>query len=62
MSKDCKDCIHSRLILSENGYRACCTLPYKNAIDCIKNNNVNYCENLYTRWLGVSNGRVENDT
>lgn len=38
MSKDCKECINSRLILSENGYRACCTLSYKASKKCLENN------------------------
>ena len=34
MSK-CEECLHSRLIVSENGYHAICCLPEKKAIDCM---------------------------
>lgn len=37
MTKDCKECIRSRLVLSENGYRACCTLSYRDSKKCLEN-------------------------
>ena len=33
--KDCEKCIHSRLIISENGYHHSCCLSSKAAIDCM---------------------------
>lgn len=31
----CKECLNSRLILSENGWHAICTLSQENARDCL---------------------------
>lgn len=42
MDKDCKECINSRLILSENGYKACCTLSYKASKKCLINDKCNF--------------------
>lgn len=33
--KKCEECIHSRLIVSENGYHHSCCLSSKAAIDCM---------------------------
>lgn len=50
MSKNCKECINSRLILSENGWHAVCTLPTDEGLsrDC------EYFENneLYLKIIG----------
>ena len=35
--KACDRCIHTRLILSENGYHSICTLSAKAAANCLKN-------------------------
>lgn len=37
MTKDCKECMNSRLIISENGYKACCTLSYRASKKCLEN-------------------------
>lgn len=31
----CKECLHSRLIISENGYHPVCCLSKKKAMDCL---------------------------
>lgn len=31
----CEKCLHSRMIVSENGYHAVCCLSQKKAMDCI---------------------------
>lgn len=36
--KSCDKCIHTRLIMSENGLHPVCTLSPKAATNCIKNN------------------------
>ena len=33
--KDCEKCLHSRLIVSENGYHSVCCLSQKKAVDCM---------------------------
>lgn len=33
--KDCEKCLHSRLIISENGYHAVCCLSQKKAVNCM---------------------------
>ena len=33
--KDCEKCLHSRLIISENGYHSVCCLSQKAATDCM---------------------------
>lgn len=33
--KDCEKCLHSRFIISENGYHSVCYLSQKAAIDCM---------------------------
>lgn len=33
--KDCDKCLHSRLIISENGYHYACCLSQKEAVDCM---------------------------
>lgn len=33
--KDCEKCLHSRLIVSENGYHSVCCLSQKAATDCM---------------------------
>ena len=33
--KKCEECLHSRIIVSENGYHAACCLSQKKAIDCM---------------------------
>lgn len=33
--KKCEECIHSRLIISENGYHHICCLSQKKATDCM---------------------------
>lgn len=33
--KDCEKCLHSRLIISENGYHSVCCLSQKKAVDCM---------------------------
>lgn len=33
--KDCDKCLHSRPIISENGYHAVCCLSQKKAMDCM---------------------------
>ena len=35
--RNCKECLNSRLILSENGWHAICTLPQRKALDCLAN-------------------------
>ena len=35
---DCKECLYSRLIVSENGYKAICTLGTDNSTKCLLNN------------------------
>ncbi len=35
--KDCEKCLHSRVIVSENGYHSVCCLSQKAAIDCMTN-------------------------
>ena len=37
MDKDCKECLNSRLIVSENGYEAICTLSIKKSKICLFN-------------------------
>lgn len=34
--KDCEKCLHSRLIVSENGYHSVCALSSKKAMNCMK--------------------------
>ena len=33
--KDCEKCLHSRPIISENGYHAVCCLSQKKAVNCM---------------------------
>lgn len=33
--KKCTECINSRLVVSENGYHAICTLPESDSTDCV---------------------------
>lgn len=33
--KECSKCLHSRLIISENGYHSVCCLSQKAAMDCM---------------------------
>ena len=33
--KKCEGCLHSRMIVSENGYHAVCCLSQKKAMDCM---------------------------
>lgn len=33
--KKCEGCIHSRVIVSENGHHSVCCLPQKTAIGCM---------------------------
>lgn len=33
--KDCEKCLHSRMIISENGYHSVCCLSSKAAINCM---------------------------
>ena len=42
MDKDCKECLNSRLIVSENGYKAICTLSARKAKYCLFNNKCNF--------------------
>lgn len=35
--KNCKECINSRLVVSENGYHAICTLSDDDVYDCLSN-------------------------
>ena len=42
MDKDCKECLNSRLIITENGYEAICTLSARKANDCLFNNKYNF--------------------
>ena len=37
MCKDCKECLNSRLIVSENGYKAICALSVKESNNCLRN-------------------------
>lgn len=34
---DCKECLNSRLVVSENGYKAICTLSAKESKKCLLN-------------------------
>ena len=43
--KDCKDCIKSRFIISENGYIPICTLSDSYAFECISNNKSKFIGN-----------------
>ncbi len=36
--RNCKECINSRLVVSENGYHAVCNLSDYDAYDCLSNN------------------------
>lgn len=36
--KNCEKCINSRLVVSENGYHAACTLSDEDLYDCLSNN------------------------
>ena len=40
--KDCKECLNSRLIVSENGYNAICTLNSKQSYECLSSNKCNF--------------------
>lgn len=33
--RDCDKCLHSRMIISENGFHSVCCLPSKQATDCL---------------------------
>lgn len=35
MCNNCNDCLNSRMILSENGYKVICCLSDKKAVDCV---------------------------
>lgn len=35
--KDCKECLNSRLVVSENGYHPICTLHEEDMMDCLLN-------------------------
>ena len=35
---DCKECLNSRLVVSENGYKAICTLSPSESKKCLLNN------------------------
>ena len=35
--KDCKECLNSRLVISENGYKPICTLSYRESNKCLLN-------------------------
>ena len=34
----CDTCLHSRVIVTENGYHSICCLPSKQAVKCMTNN------------------------
>ncbi len=38
MYNDCRECLNSRLVISEDGYKAICTLSTKESNDCLSNN------------------------
>lgn len=51
--RNCKECLKSRLIISENGYIPICTLPEREAVECISNNKSKFIGNdLYLRIKG----------
>ena len=60
--KECEDCINSRLVVSENGYHAICTLPEKDMTDCMYNDKMQfierpmYCPNCGAEMKGDKNG------
>ena len=35
---DCKECINSRLVVSEDGYKAICTLSFRESKKCLLHN------------------------
>ena len=35
--KKCEECLHSRMIVSENGYHAVCCLSQRAAMNCMTN-------------------------
>ena len=51
--KNCKECLNSRLIISENGYIPICTLPDSEAIRCLTNERSEFVGNeLYLKVGG----------
>ena len=51
--KNCEECINSRLVVSENGYHAVCTLSSDDAYDCLTNNQSKFNGNkLYLMCRG----------
>ena len=50
IGRDCKECLKSRLAISENGYIPICTLLEREALECISNNKCKFLGNdLYLR-------------
>lgn len=42
VQNDCRECLHSILVTSENGYKAICTLNTKESNSCLFNNKCNF--------------------
>lgn len=53
MCEDCKECLNSRLVVSENGYKAICTLSARKSNECLLNNKCKFEGNpLYLKAKG----------
>ena len=44
--KDCRECLNSRIIVSENGYKAICTLSEEESYKCLFNDKSKFEGNL----------------
>lgn len=43
--RNCKECLNSRLVVSENGYHPICTLSDDDVYDCLSNNRSKFVGN-----------------
>lgn len=49
----CDTCLHSRVIVTENGYHSICCLPSKQAVKCMTNN--------YNKYITLSKKEIINN-
>ena len=56
MNNACKECLNSRLVVSENGYKTICTLSNRESNNCLLNNKCKFEGNqLYLMIKGKEN-------
>ena len=49
--KNCEECIYSRLVVSENGYHAVCTLSDDDIYDCLSNGKSRFEGNPFCSYV-----------